>query len=117
METWHRDSMRRRFASRVIIAALIVLLVLLLGACGSAMYVKGVWERAFHECERHAPTSATGWKIAFHGDDDVFVCQYRPEGVPAAQLRPEEFMGDSGSWPVFPDLVAYELEKIDGDQP
>jgi hypothetical protein len=33
------------------------------------------------------------------------------------ELAPEEYMGSSGSWPVFADLIAYELEAIDGDEP
>jgi hypothetical protein len=109
--------MPSRWLRRGLVALPIVLVVLLIGACTSAIYAQGVWERANRECERRAPTAATGWKIAFHGDDDVFVCTYRRGGArPVARVTPEEFMGDSGSWPVFPDLVAYELEAIDGDQ-
>jgi hypothetical protein len=110
--------MPRRWLRRWLVSLPIVLVVLLLGACTSAIYVQGVWERGNDECERRAPTPATGGNIAFHGDDDVFVCTYRRGGArPVARVRPEELMGDSGLWPVFPDLVAYELEAIDGDQP
>jgi hypothetical protein len=112
--------MRRRWLRRVLVALPIVLVTLLLGACASAMYIHTIWEGAFQECGRRAPAPATGWSIAFHGDDDVFVCSYgrnRQGEVLQTRLAPEDYMGTSGSWPIFSEVVAYELEAIDGDQP
>jgi hypothetical protein len=107
--------MRRRWLRRSLIALPIVLLTLLVGACGAGMYLHALWEGANQKCGRHAPPRASGWTIAFHGDKDVFVCTY--DGHGRRTLAPEEYMGTSGSWPVFPDLVAHELEAIDGDLP
>jgi hypothetical protein len=112
--------MRRRWLLRAVIALPIVLLTLLVGACGGGMYLHAIWEGANDECGRHAPPTAQGWGIAFHGDEDVFVCTYTGNGVRQVgqrKLAPEEYMGTSGSWPLFSDLVAHELEAIDGDLP
>jgi hypothetical protein len=109
-----------RWLRRSLVALPIVFLVLLLGACGSAMYVHAIWERAVDQCGLHAQSPATGWHIEFDGGKDVFVCEYRRNEVRRVgqrELAPEEYMGSSGSWPVFSDLIAYELEAIDGDEP
>jgi hypothetical protein len=117
--TWHAGSVGHRWLRRILLALPIVALALLLGACGSVMYLHGVWEGAFQRCERYTPTPATGWHISFDGEKDVFVCTYKRgvREVGRRTLPPREYMGTSGSWPVFPDLVAHELEAIDGDQP
>jgi hypothetical protein len=112
--------MRRRWLSRVLVALPIVLLTLLMGACGSVMYLHAIWEGASQKCGRYAPRPSTGWAISFDGKEDEFVCTYKHNGVREVgrhRLAPTEYMGKSGSWPVFSDLVAYELEAIDGDQP
>lgn len=85
------------------------------------MYVHVLWEGAMDKCGWHAPAPAEGWTIAFYGDEDVFVCTYTGKDgvrqVGQRTLGPEEYMGTSGSWPIFSDLVAHELEAIDGDLP
>lgn len=110
---------RRRWLRRSLIALPLVLVTLALGACGSAMYIHVLWESGNHRCGREME-KYSGWGIEFNGRTDAFVCTVddaRGRVVARQEIPVEDLMGRSGSWPLFPDLVAHELESVDLDAP
>jgi hypothetical protein len=97
----------------IAVAALVV--VLLVGACSSAVYVKTLWEAGNVRCGKEMGQYG-GWGIGFNGDTDSFVCTVRDarlQIVAEKEIRVEKLMGRSGSLPFFPALVAHELEAVD----
>jgi hypothetical protein len=101
-------------------AALVsAVVILLLGACTSTMYVHTLWEAGNNRCGE-LMGSYGGWQIGFNGRTDDFVCTVRDAKlrvVAQTEIPVENVMGRSGGWPFFPQLVAHELEDIDGELP
>jgi hypothetical protein len=99
----------------VVVAALTV--VTLVAACSSTMYVHTLWEAGNYRCAK-VMESYSGWHIGFNGETDAFVCTVHDANlrvVAQQEIPVERVMGKSGRWPYFPQLVAYELEAVDGD--
>jgi hypothetical protein len=102
-----------------LIALPIVLLTLFVGACGSGMYLHALWETGANRCSERMQRYG-GSAFGFHGDTDTYVCTVHDAKlrvVAQEEIPVGDLMGRSGSWPLFPELVAYGLEEIDGDQP
>jgi hypothetical protein len=103
----------------VLLALPIVGLVILVGGCGSVMYLHALWETGNHRCGEQM-MGYSGWHIGFNGETDAFVCTVRDGNLRAVaqkEIPVENVMGTSGRLPLFPELIAYGLEGIDGDAP
>jgi len=112
-------SRRRRWFRRTLIALPVVLLTLFVGACSSGMYVHVMWDNGNDRCGEKMGQYG-GWAIGFNGETDAFVCTVddaKGRVVAQEEIPVEEVMGRSGGWPLFPELVAYALEDVDGDSP
>jgi hypothetical protein len=102
-----------------LIALALGVVVMVLGACGSTMYVYALWEAGNYRCGEEMQRYG-GWGIGFNGKTDAFVCTVRDAKlrvVAGKEIPVEKVMGASGGWPFFPELIAYELEGVDGDAP
>ena len=83
------------------------------------MYVHALWEAGFHRCGKEMERYG-GYHMGFNGETDAFVCTYRNSNarvVVRKEIPVGNVMGDSGGWPLFPELIAHELEVVDGDLP
>jgi hypothetical protein len=103
-------------------------MVVLPGACSGGLYVRALWSSGFYHCERElarygggkALAQYGGYHVGFNGETDAFVCTVRDAKVRVVaqtEIPVERLMGRSGSWPLFPELIAHELEGVDGDSP
>jgi hypothetical protein len=112
---------RRRWLWRLLIALGLAAAAMVLGACASVMYVHTLWEAGNYRCGTQITAEAySGWGISFNGRTDAFVCTVRDDKfhvVARKEIPVGEVMGASGGWPFFPDLIAHELEAVDGDAP
>jgi hypothetical protein len=93
--------------------------VLLVGACTSGVYLHTMWEAGTQRCERLHP-EWVGATYGFDGGADEFECMLvsaKGRTLASDAVPLEEVMGRSGRLVWFRALVAYELEKIDGDLP
>ena len=92
------------------------------------MYVHALWTSGFDRCEKelaeyrggNALARHGGYHVGFNGETDAFVCEVRDAKVRVVaqtELPVEQLMGRSGNWPLFPALIAHELEVVDGDDP
>jgi hypothetical protein len=116
-----RSGTRRRWLRRSVTAIPIVVLAMVVGACGSVMYDHALWEAGNRRCgEALKPGEYGGWSITFNGRTDAFVCTIRDvklRHVARTEVPVEGVMGTSGGWPYFPALIAHELEAVDRDAP
>jgi hypothetical protein len=112
---------RSRWLRRLLIALGLAAVVMVLGACASVMYVHTLWEAGSYHCGKQVTAEAySGWGISFNGRTDAFVCTLRDDKfqvVARNEIPVGEVMGTSGSWPLFPALIAHELEAVDDDAP
>jgi hypothetical protein len=103
-------------------------MLVFLGACSSELYVRTLWDSGSYRCGKElaqygggeALSRYGGWHVGFNGKTDAFVCTVRDAKVRVVAQKDvpvEQLMGRSGSWPLFPALIAHELESVDGDSP
>jgi hypothetical protein len=110
--------MARRWIRRSLVLFFVVVVpVITLGACGSAVYTKALWEagnvRCGQEMERYG-----GWGIGFNGETDAFVCLVTDAKVRVVARREvpvTEVLGKAGRVPLVPELSAHAMEAVDGD--
>jgi len=104
---------------RALIALPLVALTMVLGSCGSLLYVHALWEAGNRRCGE-ALAEYGGWSVGFDGRTDAFVCTVHDAElrvVARKDIPVEQVMGSSGGWPLFPELIAHELEAVDEDAP
>lgn len=119
---------RRRWLRRSLIGVCALAIVVFLGACSSALYIRALWTSGNYRCGEalarygggKALSRYDGWHIGFNGKTDAFVCtvyDVKVRVVAQKEIPVEQLMGRSGSLPLFPALMAHELESVDGDLP
>jgi hypothetical protein len=104
---------------RSLIALPVVAAVVFLGALGWYLYIYALWKAGNYRCGKEMQRYG-GWHIGFNGKTDTFVCTVNDaklQVVAREEIPVDQVMGTSGGWPLFPELVAHELESMDDDLP
>jgi hypothetical protein len=109
----------RRLLRWTVVAVAVGAVATLLAACSSVLYIRTLWEAGNYRCGK-VMEEYGGWHIGFNGETDAFVCTVHDAKlrvVAEREIPVENVMGKSGGWPLFPELIAHELEAVDDDQP
>jgi hypothetical protein len=122
-----RPRTRGRWVRRSLIALGVLATVIFVGGCGSVVYTHAIWEAGNRRCGKELGKKAPnelqrrgGWAVGFDGESDAFVCTIydsKVRVVAQTEVPVQKVLGGSGGLPLWPELMAHELEAVDDDAP